>query len=57
MNEWNRLQLALDDSGMIESCDCCNALIVNFSWMGNSFVDWSGEILCKKCVDIRSIVC
>jgi hypothetical protein len=50
MNEWNKMQMALDDSGLTESCDRCNKLILNWSWMQMSFVSRNGkDILCNDC--------
>jgi len=52
MNEWNRLQMALDPDGFVESCDKCNTLIHNLHWMGMSFVSEDGkQILCFQCWD------
>ena len=49
MNEWNKMQMALDPSGLTESCDKCNALITNFWWMGMSFLTFDGKIICNNC--------
>lgn len=49
MNEWNKMQLTLDDSGLIESCDFCNALITNWIWLGMSFLTFDGKIMCNDC--------
>lgn len=49
MNEWNRMQMALDPSGLTESCDRCNCLITNWSWMAMSFVTLDGKIVCNDC--------
>jgi len=49
MNEFNRMQMALDDSGLTESCDRCNYLIHNWSWMGWAFVTFEGQIVCNNC--------
>lgn len=43
------MQLALDDSGLVESCDCCGQLIHNWSWMGWSWVQFDGQIVCNNC--------
>jgi hypothetical protein len=49
MNEWNKMQLALDPDGFVESCDRCQALIINWHWMGNAFVTFDGKIVCNNC--------
>ena len=49
VNEWNRMQMALDPSGLTESCDRCNALITNWFWMGMSFLTFEGQIICNNC--------
>jgi hypothetical protein len=49
MNEWNRLQMALDPLGLTESCDRCNALIINCDWMEMSFLTFDGQIVCNNC--------
>ena len=50
MNEWNRMQMALDDSGLTESCDRCNNLIINWDHMQMCFLSRNGvDILCNDC--------
>ncbi len=49
MNEFNRLQMALDPSGLTESCDVCNAVIVNWRYLQMSFLTWDGRIVCNNC--------
>jgi len=49
MNAWNQQQLEDDDSGLLESCDCCNALIFNFDWLEMAHLMENGEIFCKNC--------
>jgi hypothetical protein len=49
MNAWNRQQLEEDDSGLLESCDCCNALIFNFDWLEMAHLMEDGDIFCKIC--------
>ena len=48
-NEWNRLQMALDDSGLMESCDRCGKLITNWTWLQMSFVTFDCKIVCIHC--------
>ena len=49
MNAFNAHELASDPDGLLESCDVCNALIVNWDTLTNSFVLPDGKIACKKC--------
>lgn len=50
MTAFNQKILDEDDTGHVESCDCCNALIYNWGWMGWSFVSFDGrKILCLNC--------
>lgn len=43
------MQMALDPSGLTESCDRCNALIINWNWMGQAFLTLEGKIVCNNC--------
>jgi hypothetical protein len=49
VNEWNRMQMALDPSGLTESCDRCNALITNWDHIQWSFLTFDGKIVCNEC--------
>ena len=49
MNEFNRLQMALDPNGLTESCDLCGAVIVNWNYLQMSFLTWDGKIVCNNC--------
>lgn len=41
--------MALDPSGLTESCDRCNALITNWGWMGMAFLTFDGKVICNNC--------
>jgi len=49
MNAFNRKEIENDDSGLLESCDNCNALITNWEILNNSFLTESGSIICRNC--------
>lgn len=41
--------MEMDESGLLETCDCCNRLIINWNWMHMSFLDFDGKIRCIWC--------
>jgi len=50
MNAYNNSVLDGDPSGLIESCDICNAIIYNYEWIGEmAFVTEDGHIICIDC--------
>ncbi len=50
MTETTRMQLAMDGTGMIEVCDCCDQFIFNVKhWMHLSFLGFDGKIRCNDC--------
>lgn len=49
MNEWNRLQMEDDPSGLMESCERCGSLIINWDWMQMAFLTFEGKIVCNNC--------
>jgi len=52
MNAFNAQELANDPDGLLESCDVCNALIVNWQTLTNSFILTNGKIVCIKCKNL-----
>lgn len=52
VNEFNRMQMALDDSGITESCDACDKLILNWNTVGDAatLAPDGVRILCKCCL-------
>lgn len=55
MNEFNRIELENDEDGLLESCDFCNALIVNWEALTNSIVTFDGKISCRRCAEENKI--
>jgi hypothetical protein len=49
MNAFNAQELANDPDGLLESCDFCNAFIINWNTLTNSFVTFNSKIACKRC--------
>ena len=47
MNVFN--QLEIEGEPLLESCDECNALIVNWETLTNSFLTFDNRVVCKKC--------
>ncbi len=47
MNAWNREQI--EGEPLLESCDFCNALIVNWETLTNCWVTFDNRIICKNC--------
>jgi hypothetical protein len=47
MNVWNQIQI--EGEPLLESCDVCNALIVNWDTLTNSFLTLDNRVVCKKC--------
>lgn len=47
MNAWNKEQI--ENEPLLESCDFCNSLIVNWETLTNSTVAEDGRIICEKC--------
>jgi hypothetical protein len=55
MNKFNEIQLANDSEGLLESCDFCNRLIINWETLTNCWVTFDNRISCRKCLtDIKS---
>lgn len=52
MNAFNKQELEQDTDGLLESCDFCNALIINWEILNNSTITFDGKIKCKRCVKI-----
>ena len=48
MNGFN--QLEIEGEPLLESCDECNALIVNWETLTNSFLTFDNRVVCKKCL-------
>lgn len=48
MNVFN--QLEIEGEPLLESCDECNALIVNWETLTNSFLTFDNRVVCKKCL-------
>ena len=55
MNEFNRQQLAEDDSGLLESCDRCNCLIHGWDHISLAFVTFDGRVICNDCRRVELI--
>lgn len=53
MNAFNKRELEQDTEGLLESCDFCNALIINWEILNNCIVTFEGKIKCKNCVKIK----
>jgi len=51
MNAFNAQQLERDESGLLESCESCNRLIINWDWLSEAVVCEDGNIRCKKCAE------
>lgn len=49
MNAFNAHELANDQDGLLESCDKCNALIVNWETLNNCWITFDNKIVCKRC--------
>lgn len=50
MNAFNKAVLDNDETGLMESCDCCNRLLQNWHTMGDlAFLNLDGKILCPRC--------
>jgi len=47
MNAWNQRQI--EGESLLESCDCCNALIVNWHTLTNSFIMFDNRVVCRNC--------
>jgi hypothetical protein len=49
MNAYNKAAIEDDESGVLESCDCCNKLIYNWDCLQLSFVTFDNQIVCNDC--------
>ena len=49
MNAFNKTELENDDSGLLESCDFCNALITGWEVLNNSFLTENCFVMCRNC--------
>ena len=49
MNGFNFNELLTDTEGLLESCDFCNALIVNWETLTNCWVTFDNRIICNNC--------
>jgi hypothetical protein len=47
MNAWNLQEIGGEP--LLESCDFCNVIIINWDTLLNSFVTFDGRIACKNC--------
>jgi hypothetical protein len=47
MNVWNQQQI--EGEPLLESCDECNSLIMNWETLTNSFLTFDNRVVCKKC--------
>lgn len=53
MNAFNLHELTNNDpDGLLESCDFCNALIVNWETLTNCWVTFDNRITCNNCRSI-----
>ena len=43
-------QLEIEGEPLLESCDECNALIVNWETLTNSFLTFDNRVVCRKCL-------
>jgi len=48
MNVFN--QLEIEGEPLLESCDECNALIVNWETLTNSFLTFDNRVVCRGCL-------
>lgn len=55
MNAFNEKELLEDESGLLESCDFCNSLIINWEILSNSVVTFEGKISCRRCVELKKL--
>lgn len=51
MNAFNSQELQNDTEGLLESCDNCNALIVNWEVLTNCTITFDGKIICRRCAE------
>ena len=54
MNAFNAQQLERDDSGLLESCDNCNRLIINWEVITEAVLGFDGKVRCKRCDEMVS---
>jgi hypothetical protein len=54
MNAWQEKELAEDDSGLLEICDCCGKRIIHWNHIFRSILSEDGvRILCWVCKAIE----
>jgi len=49
MNQFNKQELQNDETGLLESCDACNKLIINWDTLTNCFLTFDNKIVCLRC--------
>jgi hypothetical protein len=54
VNAFNENLLATDESGLTESCDVCNRVILNWTTVGDAatLAEDGQTILCRHCADL-----
>lgn len=57
MNSFNKKEIEEDESGLLESCDRCNAIIQNWDRLEMSCLSNNGkDILCKSCKEAEETI-
>ena len=49
MTEYNKMQMSLDKSGLVELCDVCGTWIFDERFRRRAFIREDGKICCEDC--------